>query len=415
VRYGDRILVLKYLYLFQDPSRWDVVVFKAPVEQKKYDFGQNYIKRLIGRPNETIAIVDGDIYAGPRDASVSQLTVQTKPRKVQESLWRVVSDSDYVPRGLPRNDAWEQPWIMRSGQTGWSMTDPATGKPTPRAFEYRNASGTAELMFKETANAGESRGSKFDDWLPYDADVHPAPSFNDWNLVGDLKVQFFYERENGDGPLQVRLSKRGETFIADLSGSGAQLLHEDPSGKIDTLIGNTPAHLSGSGPHKVEFENVDYCVSLYIDGEEIFRTTPAQYHPDLPRLLAEQSRRADRSPAPSAAIRASQQQCRVTHLSLWRDVFYISNPHFNGSPEKPMRLGPDEYFVLGDNSQISGDGRYWIEAIDLPNEHLKVDAGKVPGRFLLGKAFFVYWPAGYRPFDSAPAIAPDFGDMRLIH
>src|SRR4051812_12408203 len=29
VRYGDRILVLKYLYLFKDPNRWDVVVFKS--------------------------------------------------------------------------------------------------------------------------------------------------------------------------------------------------------------------------------------------------------------------------------------------------------------------------------------------------------------------------------------------------
>src|SRR5688572_12805795 len=30
VHYGDRILVLKYLYLFGEPQRWDVVVFKSP-------------------------------------------------------------------------------------------------------------------------------------------------------------------------------------------------------------------------------------------------------------------------------------------------------------------------------------------------------------------------------------------------
>src|ERR1700677_2371399 len=30
VRFGDRILVLKYLYIFQQPTRWDVVVFKSP-------------------------------------------------------------------------------------------------------------------------------------------------------------------------------------------------------------------------------------------------------------------------------------------------------------------------------------------------------------------------------------------------
>src|SRR5438309_1310819 len=46
VFYGDRILVLKYLYLFQEPRRWDVVVFKSPVEPQQYDYQQNYIKRL---------------------------------------------------------------------------------------------------------------------------------------------------------------------------------------------------------------------------------------------------------------------------------------------------------------------------------------------------------------------------------
>jgi hypothetical protein len=34
---------------------------------------------------------------------------------------------------------------------------------------------------------------------------------------------------------------------------------------------------------------------------------------------------------------------------------------------------------------------------------------------MIGKAFFVYWPAGYRPINSAPALVPNFGDMRFIH
>src|SRR5438045_2902419 len=62
VSYGDRILVLKYLYLFQEPRRWDVVVFKAPAEPQTYDYGQNYIKRLVGKQGETLMILDGDIY-----------------------------------------------------------------------------------------------------------------------------------------------------------------------------------------------------------------------------------------------------------------------------------------------------------------------------------------------------------------
>jgi hypothetical protein len=79
-----------------------------------------------------------------------------------------------------------------------------------------------------------------------------------------------------------------------------------------------------------------------------------------------------------------------------------------------MHLGPKEYFVLGDNSQMSLDARSWAEDINLADLH--VESGRVPDRFMLGKAFFVYWPAGYKPvqYQPMPAITPNFGDMRFI-
>ncbi len=52
VDFGDRILVLKYLYLFSDPKRWDVVVSKAPTTPPNTINTQNYIKRLVGKPGE---------------------------------------------------------------------------------------------------------------------------------------------------------------------------------------------------------------------------------------------------------------------------------------------------------------------------------------------------------------------------
>jgi hypothetical protein len=70
---------------------------------------------------------------------------------------------------------------------------------------------------------------------------------------------------------------------------------------------------------------------------------------------------------------------------------------------------------MGDNAIISGDARYWSNPIELPDEDLSAQAGRVPARFMLGKAIFVYWPAGYRPMPRLPGIIPNFGDMRFIH
>jgi signal peptidase I len=54
---GDRILVNKFIYKFTKPKRGDIVVFKYPEDKKK-----DFIKRLIATQNETVRIVDGDIY-----------------------------------------------------------------------------------------------------------------------------------------------------------------------------------------------------------------------------------------------------------------------------------------------------------------------------------------------------------------
>jgi signal peptidase I len=72
---GDRILVNKFVYLLREPARWDVIVFKYPLNNTR-----NFIKRLVGLPGETLEIRDGDIYVNG--------ALERKPRWLQESLWR---------------------------------------------------------------------------------------------------------------------------------------------------------------------------------------------------------------------------------------------------------------------------------------------------------------------------------------
>ena len=54
---GDQLLVDKLSYRFQNPKRFDIIVFPYQYEENTY-----YIKRIIGLPGETVQVVDGYVY-----------------------------------------------------------------------------------------------------------------------------------------------------------------------------------------------------------------------------------------------------------------------------------------------------------------------------------------------------------------
>ncbi|HEV2295480.1 MAG TPA: S26 family signal peptidase [Tepidisphaeraceae bacterium] len=415
VHYGDRILVLKYLYLFEDPQRWDVAVFKSPFDSPKYQ--QNYIKRLVGRPNESVVLLDGDVYVAPAGAtSLDEFQIQTKPKHVQDALWRVVYDNDHHPRGLTRRTgAWRQPWTVRQG-SGWQLDAEANLGAADRIFTFENSTSGGTIVFDREANPANNPLS---DWLAYDVEDEQRQGWVP-AIVGDLKLQLDYTRAAGEGPLRLRLSKGDDTFIAEITPTGAKLLRTSGDSG-ETELAAVSVAFSGRAI-RIEFQNVDHQVTLRVNDEVLLQTTPQQYQPDK-RALLEQFRDRTNPPLPTAAITAERQSCALSHVSLWRDVYYLNRERNQDTrmwasptdfPENVIHLGPKEYFVLGDNSLMSLDARMWNQDIELAD--LRVASGRVPDRFMLGKAFFVYWPAGYKPVDSAPmpAITPNFGDMRFI-
>lgn len=55
--YGEKIIINEATYVFGEPVRGDIVVFKAPIEEDKY-----FIKRIIGLPGDTIEIKNGEVF-----------------------------------------------------------------------------------------------------------------------------------------------------------------------------------------------------------------------------------------------------------------------------------------------------------------------------------------------------------------
>lgn len=54
---NDRIFGFRLAYQFQDPERYDIVIFKYPDNPQEL-----FIKRIIGLPGETVEIRDGKVY-----------------------------------------------------------------------------------------------------------------------------------------------------------------------------------------------------------------------------------------------------------------------------------------------------------------------------------------------------------------
>jgi signal peptidase I len=112
----------------------------------------------------------------------------------------------------------------------------------------------------------------------------------------------------------------------------------------------------------------------------------------------------------------------LSHVAIFRDIHYTASKYANGpkngraTKDKPFTLEEDEFFVLGDNSPNSEDGRWWTRP-GLANKGISAyRVGIVPRNYLVGKALFVYWPSGYRPFAEFPfGIIPNIGRMRFIY
>ena len=184
-----------------------------------------------------------------------------------------------------------------------------------------------------------------------------------------------------------------------------------------------PAPEAGHSYH-VALDNVDHSVRVFIDDRLVLSRenpwTAADALGEAQRMRAEELTNTNK---PEIRVDVGG-ACTLGHVRVYRDLYYtqssVGYPHHANAGE-PLTLKADEFFALGDNSFRSLDGRMWNAPFIRRLDDLGTREGIVPRRYLLGKAFFVYWPAGFRitsddniPFFSNVPLVPNTGDMRLI-
>jgi signal peptidase I len=263
--------------------------------------------------------------------------------------------------------------------------------------------------------------------------------------VGDLtlntEVTVEEAREGANLLFELNEGRRRYRCEIDLGTGEATLYYPDEQSRDESnvvALGTGQTDVRGAGSWEITFANVDNRVCLWVDGDliDFGRTEDGELVGTYQSPGGTRARIAptdmDLIPVGVAAKGAT---VRVAELLLQRDIYYRGEKHlpppagqtepgrtpeYRGSEHaldrlvtQPAewfqeyventeeaiefpRLGPDEFFMMGDNSPQSKDSRLWTAArpwMDSGAVSLD-DRQAVPREALVGKAFFIYWPHG---------------------
>jgi signal peptidase I len=378
---GDRVLVQKFVYDFRRPKRWEVAVFHFPGEP-----GQAYVKRVVGLPGESIRIIGGDIFVN------GQIVRKSLPEI--RAMRMLVHDSRFQPqdaKGFPR---WQSGSGSRdsSRESGWIIEG---GQFVHRAVKDETRLRTDWLVYKH--------------WDPANGRYGPVRDFYAYN-GGDLRA----DNDVADLGMEARMcvSEAVDTISVALRSGSDQFVVRIPVGlrgsielsrnnQQKKLVGcQNPFEESGLWPRNVTLEATvfDRRVQVAIDGRLLF--DPYDFDdPVMPGLASE-------SPL-SVGVRGGALE--VTDLRIYRDIYYTSSlastPRYSHGMSTPIKLGSDDYFVLGDNSPVSNDSRFWTEC------------PVVRGSMFVGRPFLVHLPGQVVPlkvFGRSVCWVPDPRRIRYI-
>ncbi|WP_437185574.1 signal peptidase I [Planctomicrobium sp. SH668] len=425
---GDRILVNKFPYEFSDPKRWDVFVFKYPSEPKT-----NYIKRLVGLPNETLRIRNGNLYS----VEGTNERILRKPPEKQRRLQIPVYNDDEFPADLVAA-GWPERWMpVVEGDDGlvpgWTSTS-SGWKADPKNRTYsistEESNSLAWLRYQHffptsadwaAAISGEAlrpRARLVGDFCGYNAfigsrmgQIHGARSVDIgpyWVPDLTLNVEVKIESVQEDGELMLELCEGTSFFRCRLLPKTGEAILEEVNSQMNRRVielARAKAPIKGAGTYQLAFANVDDRLCLWVNQRLIDFKEGAE----LPSPGATGNTLPTDHDLSPVGIAAKGISAKVSHLLIERDIYYrVANPsgtfdylefelartvfepaawgefytqHASQLGSRTLNTGNDEYLAFGDNSPQSNDSRMWDTGHEV-----------VPGDYLVGKAFWIYWP-----------------------
>ena len=380
---GDRLLVQKFLFDLRSPRRWEVAVFQSTVEPT-----QAYVKRVVGLPGETIQIRDGDLYVDGRIARKNLAAIR--------AMRQLVFDNDFLPDDSDRFPR----WVFRRGRTRFSE---ASGwKAVGTSFVHvpsKNDGNLVDWLDYRHWDPDTARYGPIRDFYAYNgADVRSD------NLIGDLILDAMVSPGPDARNLVVRINGRADSVFVTLPIDGparpevrrnGRFIPPENAGKG---LASTSTSISGTKPSRLEVAVVDRRLIVAVNGRLAFDPIDFNDFASGPGPFA--------SPI-SLGVQGGR--LTVSNLKIYRDVYYTGTladaPKRPFGVDTPYVLGRGEYFVLGDNSPVSNDSRFWPESPVVRR-----------GDFV-GKPFLVHLPGrlfSLRVFGRSIGWIPDPGEIRYI-
>jgi signal peptidase I len=319
----DRIIVDKLSFHFRDPERFEVVVFRYPLDRSK-----SFIKRICGMPGEELRIALGDLWT--RKGPDEEWKVVRRPLPVQGEVWKRLYPKD------PRYSSWR----IESGAKSWAIQ----GRDRIQA----RGEGTVRLP-----NDG---GSVIDGYC----DGYPGE-------MGDALARA--RRFPAGHPVETSASRatsvpsQCKRVVAVLREGSRRCLFEipgpaAPDGEIPRIRTETPGRRTtspeGEGPRPRGARKRPSASGR----QESLLLGPEHGRPPRARDRRRARRRARDSLGgrPGRLLRARGRR-RGRRLHLTRALSGHLLP--GGQPEVGFEIPEGSYVMLGDNTQDSSDSRFW--------------------------------------------------------
>ncbi len=348
---GGRVFIDRRAFSLRRPRRWEAAALRHPLRADEIA-----VKRIVGLPGESIEIRGGDVYADGR--------IRRKNLARQRAMGVPVYDASFPPTRPPVPPP---RWRSEGPSSGW-RSDRGIFTHPPRPGNGAKK-GTVPGRIDWLVYHHRRRGPKGFQDSPV-VDLHGYNQSRprreeDVHAVADLMLSFYLTPRSQRGTFHLRIGDGRERFVALLRFERGGLRYEvRHDGR--PIAGASGEAAEGKGRRLIEAALIDRRFLLAIDGVTLVR----------------RATKWDRPPSAGTstplAIGAQGLAVTLEDMRIFRDVYYTRPA--GGKSSGLIRLGGNEYYVLGDNSPVSEDSRHW------PN------GGAVAGDLLLGKPVWFSFP-----------------------